>query len=126
MKYLIDAYAWIEYLEGSDAGKKIREIVAVNEVLTLSITLAEVISKVKRKGLDEQIAFNALMSNSVITHVSSSVARTGGLIHAEIRKSIPNFGLVDSLLLAVARENRIKIVTGDHHFAKFKEVLFIQ
>ena len=126
MKYLIDAYAGIEYLEGSDAGKRIREIVAMHEAITLSITVAEVISKVKRKGLDEKVAYDALMSNSVIIDFSSSTARSGGLIHAEIRKSVPNFGLVDSLLLAVARENKIKIVTGDHHFAGFKEAVFIQ
>ncbi|HLC74610.1 MAG TPA: PIN domain-containing protein [Candidatus Nanoarchaeia archaeon] len=126
MKYIIDAYAWIEYFEGSLAGKKIQEIIANNDVLTLSITVAEVISKVKRKGLNEQIAYHAITSNSRVIDISPESARDAGLIHAEVRKKTPNFGLVDSVLLAVAREQKLKIVTGDHHFALFKEVLLIR
>ena len=125
MNYLIDAYAWIEYLEGSTAGSKVRKIIEENEAITLSITLAEVISKVKRKGLDENNAYQAITSNSIISDVTADVARSAGIFHAEIRKKVPNFGLVDSLLLAGARSKKIKVVTGDHHFKGFKETLFI-
>ena len=127
MKYIIDSYAWIEYLEGSKLGEKVREIILNNyELYSLNLTIAEVISKVKRKKGDSEIAFKAITSNSKILEITPEMAKNAGLFHAEIRQKIKNFGLVDSLLLIVARELKAKILTGDNHFKGFKEAVFIE
>ena len=126
MKYLIDAYAWIEYLEGSKLGEKVREImVGKDDLFSLSLTISEVISKVKRKNGNTDLAYKAITSNSKILNISPEIAKQAGLFHAEMRKKIENFGLVDSLLLALARELKAKILTGNHHFKNFKEAIFI-
>ena len=41
-KFVIDAYAWIEYLEGSEEGMKVSEIIEddLNDVFTSSATVA--------------------------------------------------------------------------------------
>ena len=51
MKYIIDSYAWVEYLEGSKLGEKVREIIndKDKEIFSLNLTIAEIVSKVKRK-----------------------------------------------------------------------------
>ena len=125
MRYLIDAYAWVEYLEGSTLGMKLRKIIQENELLSLSLTVAEVVSKVKRKCGNADIAYQALTANSRIISFSPENAREAGLLHAEVRKKVKNFGLVDSLLLVIARDLKVKIITGDHHFKEFKETIFL-
>ena len=48
INYVIDAYAWIEYLIGSESGAKVHIILETEsrEIFTCAVTVAEVISKV--------------------------------------------------------------------------------
>lgn len=126
MRYLIDAYAWIEYLNGSSKGKKVKEILSMqNEIFSLSETIAEVVSKVKRTEGNAEIAYEAVISNSKIFSITPAIAKEAGLFHAETRKKIKDFGLVDSLLFTTARKMNAKILTGDAHFKGFKEAVLI-
>ncbi|MEK6936452.1 MAG: PIN domain-containing protein [Nanoarchaeota archaeon] len=127
MKYIIDAYAWVEYLTGGRLGEKVRELIlSDNEIISLNITIAEVISKVKRKKGDIKIAYEAINSNSKIIDITPEIAKEAGMLHAEKREEIKNFGLVDAILVITAREIKAKILTGDHHLEDFKEVMFIK
>lgn len=126
MKYIIDSYAWMEYLEGSGLGEKVREILTGNnEIYSLNLTIVEVISRVKRKKGNVEIAYSAINSNSKVVEITPEIAKKAGLFHTEIRNKIKNFGLVDALILILARELNAKILTGDKHFKGFKEAVFI-
>lgn len=125
-KHVIDAYAWIEYLDGSASGKKVAAIIENNDdVYTCAITLGEVVSKVARMGKDAKIAYDVLSSNSQIITVDEELSLHAGLIHYEMRKTQKDFGLVDAYLLATARKLKSKILTGDPHFQKIKEAIMI-
>ena len=55
MKIVIDTYAWIEFLVGSEKGKKVKELLENAEaVYTPSIVLAETARKFLREGNDEK------------------------------------------------------------------------
>ena len=125
MKYIIDSYAWVEYLEGSKLGEKVREIIndKDKEIFSLNLTIAEIVSKVKRKKGNTDTAYNAIVANSKIKEITPSIARRAGLFHAEIRAKIKNFGLADALILILAREIDAKILTSDEHFRGFKEAI---
>ena len=126
MKIIIDSYAWIEYLEGKISGQKVNDILKKeNEIYTLNLTISEIVSRVKRKGGNSELAYNAIISNSRIINVPPKLAKEAGLLHAEIKKKIKDFGLMDSIILASARELGAKIITGDTHFKGFKETIFI-
>ncbi len=126
-KYIIDAYAWIEYLEGSSQGKKVRDILTgEHEILTHAVTVAEVVSRMKRKSFDGEAAFMALQGLSQIIPASADFSREVGLIHADTRAKVPGFGLADAFVLALARKVSGKIVTGDHHFKQEKGVVFLE
>jgi|SRR3989344_5427755 len=127
MKYIIDSYAWVEYLEGSKLGEKVREIIndKDKEIFSLNLTIAEIVSKVKRKKGNTDTAYNAIVANSKIKEITPSIARRAGLFHAEIRAKIKNFGLADALILILAREIDAKILTSDEHFRGFKEAIFL-
>ena len=125
-KHVIDAYAWIEYLDGSNSGKKVATIIENNDdIFTCAITLGEVVSKVARMGKDAKIAYDVLLSNSQIIPVDEELSLQAGLIHCEMRKTSKDFGLADAYILATARKIKSKIITGDPHFQGIKEAIMI-
>ena len=127
MKYLIDSYAWIEYLDGTKYGKKVKEFLSEeNEIFSIPFVLAEVISRTKRKGMDTDIAFKAIVSSSAILNIDAEISKEAGILHAEIKKTIKDFGLTDAFILAIARKLKAKIITGDEHFSKIKEAILIR
>lgn len=127
MKYLIDSYAWIEYLDGSFAGEKVRKIlIEENEIYSLSLIISEVISRTKRKGGNVETAYQAILSNSKIISISSEIAKNSGLFHAQMKDKIRDFGLVDSFVFVIAKKLNAKIITGDEHFRGFKEAVMIK
>jgi len=125
-KHVIDVYAWIEYLDGSNSGKKVASLLETNdEAYTCAITLGEVVSKVARMGKDAEIAYDVLLSNSQIITANEELSLDAGLIHCEMRKTRKDFGLADAYILATARKLKSKIVTGDPHFQGLKAAIMI-
>lgn len=125
MKYVVDSYAWIEYLDASHRGEIVRKILGNNEIYTISLTIAEVVSRAKRRDKDANIAYETIVSNSKIIDVTSEMAKDAGVLHATIRERIKDFGLVDSFILIIAKKLNAKILTGDPHFKGFKEAILI-
>lgn len=125
-KHAIDAYAWIEYLNGSAKGKKVAQILdANNEIYTCAVTLGEIVSKIARMGQDPKPAYDVILSNSHIVNIDEELSYQAGLIHGEMRKTQKDFGPADAYLLAVARKHKAKILTGDPHFQNVKEAILI-
>lgn len=126
-KYVIDAYAWIEYLDGSDAGSKVSAILEKNDdVFTCAVTLGEVVSKVARMGKDAKVAYDVLLGNSQVVVVDEELSLQAGLLHCEMRKAAKDFGLADAYVLATARRLEAKILTEDPHFKLLKEAIMIK
>ena len=126
-KLVVDSWAWIEYLDGSEAGKIVNKLISGNsEVWTSAISLAEVVSKYRRKGRSEATAVEAIGSLSRVEAARAEDAVEAGGIHAEQKKSTPNFGLSDAFVLQLARRVGGKVVTGDADFAGIDEVEFLR
>ena len=126
-KLVMDAYAWIEYLDGSEAGRKVSSLLEnSDETYTCAMTIAEVVSKVARKAKDVKFAYDVLLSNSQIVNVDEELSLQAGLLHCEMRKTLKDFGLADAYVLATARRLKSKILTGDMHFKNVKEAILIK
>lgn len=126
MKYLLDSYAWIAYLEGGKTGEKVNKLFEEeNEIYTLAINITEVISKIARKKGNTKLAYHAITSNAAMLELSPEIFHEAGIFHAKTREKIPSFGLVDSLLYTSSKKFNMTFVTGDSHFKGFKEVLFL-
>lgn len=127
-KYIIDAYAWIEYLIGSKAGEKVRSILdsESSEIYTCAVTVAEVISKIAREGQNFEVAYDVITSNSRVICVDEEISKKTGLLHSQMRETTKDFGLADAYVLATARGIGAKILTGDPHFKGVKEAVFIK
>jgi len=125
--YIIDAYAWIEYLDGSDLGRKVADVLEDSDsIYTCVITLGEVVSKVARMGKDAKIAYDVLLCNSQIIAADEELSLQAGLVHCEMRKTQKDFGLADAYILAAARKLKTKILTGNPHFQAVKEAIMLQ
>ena len=126
-KLVIDAYAWIEYLNGSEKGKKVAEIVEdeFNEVFTSTATISEVISKTLHDGKDVEIALNYINNLSVVISVTKEIGNLAGQIHFQTKKKEKEFGMLDAFVAATAKSINAKILTGDKHFKNFEEAVFI-
>ena len=125
---MVDAWAWVEYLIGSEFGAKLKEVLDAdgNEVYTCAITLAEVISKVAREGRDVEAPYTMLLSNSQVININEDLSKHAGLLHCEMRKTLKDFGLADAYVLATARKLKAKVLTGDVHFKDVKEAVLIK
>jgi predicted nucleic acid-binding protein len=127
-RYVLDAYAWIEYLIGSKAGEKVRAILEeeTTEVYTGAVTVAEVVSKTAREGRDFEAAYDIVLSNSQVVNINEEVSREAGVLHSEMRRTKKDFELADAYVLAIARRIKSKVLTGNLHFNGVKEAILIQ
>ena len=126
-KFVIDAFAWIEYLDGSESGKKFAEIIEgkSNEIFTSSVTIGEVISKALRGNKNIEIALNHINNLSTVLDITQEISAAAGHIHFEAKKKEKNFGMLDAFVAATAKKVGAKILTGDSDFKNFKEAVMI-
>ncbi len=126
-RFVIDSWAWVEYLDGTERGGKARKIIMdeANEVYANPVSIAEVISIVRRKGMDADFAFNAIADSSMIISLDESFCKDAGIFHGDIRKTIKDFGLGDAFVAVSANRLNARIVTGDPHFKGFKNAVMI-
>ncbi|MEW6069275.1 MAG: PIN domain-containing protein [Candidatus Thermoplasmatota archaeon] len=128
MYYIVDAYAWIEYFRGTPIGKRAAKIIdnPATELLTLETTLAVIKSWALRNNVPFSELEIIIRHNSDIVHLTAEDWLRASELRHEARKKIPDFGFFDALILAVQEKVKYKILTGDKHFAKFKNVVLLK
>lgn len=126
-RFVIDSWAWVEHLRGSEAGKRVRTILEDerNSILTSSVTVAEVVSKFGREGLDVEGAYSAMANSSKLASLGPDDAREAGIVHAATKKERPNFSLGDAVVLYLARKERARVLTGDPDFRGLEEAVLL-
>ena len=89
-KYVLDAYAWIEYLNASKKGSKVKELFEKenNSFFTHKVTFSEVISVFRRRDFDPEIASGAMVSLSQIYEGNLLFYKEVGLLHADLRRTL--------------------------------------
>jgi len=134
VKIVIDTYAWIELLIGSERGNKVKELIEnAQEVYTPSTVLAEAARKFLREDIDEKTIaswLEIIKAASVITQIDSTTALEAAKCHIEIAKKAKMSkqntpSLFDAIVYATARLNQCKILTGDEHFKNLPETIWI-
>ena len=129
MKYVIDSYAWIEYFMGTYAGEKAKLIIeSPEEKITPTICIAEVYAKtIKVEGqelAEKQRIF--IKEKSALATLDEKTAVESAKLQVKLKKEIHGWGLADSIVYATALLKKANVVTGDEHFKKLENVLFIK
>jgi predicted nucleic acid-binding protein len=121
---LIDSWAWIEYFRGSKAGDRAREWIESSEKAVIStINVAEVYRWILL-SYDEDIAEEkrrVMKRRCFVIPVTETIAVDA----AKIRKE-KGFGLGDAIILATAKEEKARILTGDEDFGEVDDVIIIR
>ena len=125
-RYIVDSWAWLEYLVGSPAGKKAaRFIDDGDDVWAHVVTVAEVTLKLKRAGKDYETAAERISSLSRLIPADGADAPEVGVLHADTRRKSPNFSLADAFVLHLAKKSSRRVLTGDPDFSRLKEAEFV-
>lgn len=126
--FVLDAYAWIEYFNGTKAGEKVKVIVENqdNKIYTNIITIAELASSYRRNKLNFDEEKKILLANFEIYYITFEFSAEAGELHAEIKKVRKHMGLADVFVLLTARKLNAKVVTGDEDFRGLKEAIIIK
>lgn len=125
-RYVVDSFAWIEYLEGSDLGAETEAILEDGDAaFTPTPVVAEVTSKALRAGKDANVAWQVMRTWSQVLPLDAETARAAGALHAQQRRRVPDFALTDAVVLAFARKLDATVVTGDPHFRGLRGVRFL-
>jgi len=124
--YLMDTYALMEYLDGSIRGQKVRDILESksNKCYLLSDNAAELVSIYLRRKWDLAPALQLIRGLPPLL-LDMDSAEDAGRIHAKMREKNKHIGLIDAILIAMARRHGLKIVTGDQHFKGVPEAILI-
>ena len=134
VRIVVDTYAWIELLIGSEKGKTVKGLIEkADEVYTPDIVLAETARKFLREGIDEETItrwIEMITDTAVIIPINLTVALEAAKCQSKLtnkakalKRNTPS--LFDGIVYAVANVKDCKIVTGDEHFKGLPEVFWI-
>ncbi len=126
--FVIDAYGWIEYFNGTKQGEKVKEIIEnpKNKIYINCITIAELASSYKRNSLSFEAEKGVVLSLAVVYNIDLNFAEEAGVLHAEIREKRKHMGMADVFVLLTAKKLNAKVVTGDEDFRGLKEAYMIK
>ncbi len=131
---IVDSFAWIEFLAGSEHEAKVRECLATaDSVTTPDVVLAEVACKLCRDGIGQEIVRKKVADICTLSQVAPiSFEIAMGVFEAdlELRKKaksrgLGNPGLSDAVVLSTARVLHGTILTGDPHFRGLSETAWL-
>lgn len=126
-RYVLDAWAWIEYFEGSSKGAQVKDVIfdTGNEIYTHCVSVAEIVSKGERSGKDTNEIWRAITNNSTVIEFNTEESREVGITHARTKSKNRNFSLADAFVLISARKLRAKVLTGDLDFKNIPDVVLL-
>jgi len=121
---LVDSFVWLEILRGSKKGKIALEIINKSErIFTSVLNLYELRHQMEQIG-DKKTSneyIRAIKSHTKVIVIDEEIALKGALIKQEYKK----MGVLNCLILATARINDLKILTGDENFKGIDGVIIV-
>jgi predicted nucleic acid-binding protein len=125
MSAMIDASAWIAYLEGSEEGAQVCDIVENGEAVTCILTIAELADIHARRGKPFMQNYEFIKTSSKIVELPVIACLSAGKLKWEQRKRQSSFGLADALIYLTAQEHKCVLVTKDRDFKGMKDVVIL-
>ena len=125
---LVDTWAWIEMMMGSEQGDRVRTIILNNPDLFISIlTIYELRYRIEQlKDSESAISIiNQITEQVEVIPVDNQIAMLGGTIKLGQCQGKTKMGAVDCMILATARLHGLKILTGDKHFNGLEETIIL-
>ena len=132
-RYVIDAYAWVEYFRASKFGEVAQKYIEREDSATPTIVVSEVSRYLLREievGNETQVGrlkrLEFVRAMSQIVDLNFEIAVRAGEVDVAMKRRIKGWGLADSIILCTARIVSGHVVTGDEHFKGLEETIFIK
>jgi predicted nucleic acid-binding protein len=126
---IFDAYAWVEYALDTPKAERVAELLeSASEAITPASVLAELKESMLRQGIRAPVMNRILTyirSRTTVVGIDSTVAELAGEINFTQKRAIKNWGMLDSFVYATAKVRRGTVLTGDPHFKRLKDVVYI-
>lgn len=116
---IIDSSAWIEYMFGTKKGLDIKSVIEnpKNEIYTPNVVRSEVLSKLVRNGHPPEKIIEIIETISLTPKETPEIYFEAGKIHASLKEKI-GIGMIDSIILSIAKNNNAKILSFDKHLTQ--------
>lgn len=122
MTTTFDSYAWIEYFAGTKKGEKVQTILDDNDPkYTPAICITEIKNKYLKEKInpDNRIAY--IRQRTTIIDLTEEIASDAAdLMNQE------KLHTTDAIIYASAKSVNSKLMTGDQHFRKKPDVIFLE
>lgn len=129
---MIDTYAWVEYLLGSKAGQAAKRFIEGGSAMTPSVVLAELkkwylkeVESTRRSEREMNAHLAFVESRSRVVPLDAPLALKAGETDFLMKKRITGWPMADSIILATAKAQASRVVTGDPHFRQLEDVVYI-
>lgn len=123
MKLMIDSWAWMEILKGSEKGKNAKDIIKGKKLYTTVGNTYEL--RYKLKGLYGEKAnqiIEGIIGNYIVVDITAEISKRASEIKLSIGKDI---GAIDCFTLAAGEFFEAKVITGDPHMEGMKDVIYL-
>lgn len=113
---LLDTYAWIEFFNGTEKGKRVQALIRDQPCYTSAISLAEISEWLEKQQFERFTKLATIKHTTTVLELDHSILEQAGILKVQKRKTAPGFGLIDAIILATAKIHQLPVVTGDPHF----------
>ncbi|MBI2176064.1 PIN domain-containing protein [Candidatus Woesearchaeota archaeon] len=126
-RYVLDTYAWAELFDGTEKGKRVKELIDNGDVATSIIALAELSDKCAKETRELEPFASFIQAKSAVLPLTQEIALNSGKLKKELRNLSKNVSLADAIHFQTAKSFGATFVTGDPDFRelKLKGILFL-
>ncbi|MBI2144837.1 PIN domain-containing protein [Candidatus Woesearchaeota archaeon] len=118
---LLDSSAWIDFIEGNEKGRKIRQIIEGQDSFTSLATIAELTQWCLKNRREEVATIEDVKRISQILPLTETISRVAGRMNYERKKAGKKWGMMDSIIASTAQVYGLKILTTDNGFRDLQE-----
>jgi predicted nucleic acid-binding protein len=130
--FVIDTFAWVEYLIGSTRGRSAKKYIESGKAGTPTIVLVELtkwflreVEARRRTLMEMNNAFEFIRATTLSVDLDERLAKTAGETDFVMKKRIQDWPMADSIVYATAKTAGATVVTGDAHFKLLENVTML-
>ncbi len=130
--YVIDTFAWVEYLDGTRRGAAAKEYIESGRAATPTVVILELsrwfLKEIEegRRTLEEMNVSLQFVTTSTLTiDMDIGLARKAGETHFLMKKRIRDWPMADSIVCTTATIEGAQVVSGDPHFKQVENTILI-
>lgn len=113
---LLDTSAWIEFFEGTEKGKRVKEVLNQNKCYTSIVSLAEVTNWSLKYKKDTPFLIEAMQKLSSIINMDNDLCVLAGQLNFERKKINKKWGMLASFILATSIIYNLKLLVKDSDY----------